>query len=84
MESVDLPPELRVLDESDIGEAVEVSEADEESISAYFHLRIERLVSEIHSINAKINYYRYVLLYRCQNHISETPRLIKRRHWFGV
>jgi len=58
VESLDLPPELRVLDESDIGEAVEVAEADEESISAYFHLRIERLVSEIHSNNAKVNYYR--------------------------
>ena len=59
-ESLDLPPELKVLDESDIGFVSDDSSdpiIEEESISAFFHQRIERLVIELQSTNSNAKYF---------------------------
>lgn len=60
MESLDLPPELKIIDESDIGfvsDDSSVTSKDDEPISSFFHQRIERLVTELHGANSTSKYY---------------------------
>lgn len=56
-ESVDLPPELKIMDESDIGFVSDDSAEIEHDISAFFNLRIQNLISELHQVNADAKFY---------------------------